>query len=199
VENAHLKKFTKTEKRQKQKKEQIQLQSQTQTTMSAILNEEILVEAAPVQETYKEYYPLLSPHSYAAIVEDKKDEVKYSLLEPTLTPEDKTRVNEIKEILWDELSISSKEFKNKKESEEFLKEKIDEKVSKYKIEVDPITLEKYQYYITRDFLNFGKIDGLMRDENIEDISCDGIQIPVFVWHRKYESIPSNLIFRTAEV
>ncbi len=72
------------------------------------------------------------------------------------------------------------------------------KSKKYKIEVNINVLDKYQYYITRDFLNFGKIDGLMRDDNIEDISCDGTGIPMFVWHRKYESIPSNIIFETAE-
>ena len=38
----------------------------------------------------------------------------------------------------------------------------------------------------------------MRDDNIEDASCDGIGSPVFVWHRKYESIPSNINFATAE-
>jgi flagellar protein FlaI len=29
---------------------------------------------------------------------------------------------------------------------------------------------------------------------IEDISCDGPKIPVYVWHRRYESIPTNLLF-----
>jgi flagellar protein FlaI len=198
VENAHLKKFRKTGKKQKQNKKQIQLQAQTQANTSINPNENMLFEPAEALETFKEYYPLLIPHSYAAIVETGKNEVKYSVLEPTLTPEDKAWVNEIKDILWDELLISSKEFKNKKESEEFLKEKIEETTRKYKIQVDPITLVKYQYYITRDFLNFGKIDGLMRDENIEDISCDGTGIPIFVWHRKYESIPSNIIFQTPE-
>ncbi len=38
----------------------------------------------------------------------------------------------------------------------------------------------------------------MRDENIEDVSCDGINSPVFVWHRKYESIPSNIVFETPQ-
>ena len=38
----------------------------------------------------------------------------------------------------------------------------------------------------------------MRDENVEDVSCDGVGSPVFVWHRKYESIPSNLSFPTPE-
>ncbi len=34
----------------------------------------------------------------------------------------------------------------------------------------------------------------MRDPNIEDISCDGIKKPVYIWHRKYESIETNLVF-----
>lgn len=196
--DVHLKKFWKAGEKQKQNKEQIQLQAQTQANTSINPNEDMSFEPAEVLETFKEYYPLLIPHSYAAIVEDGKNEVKYSVLEPTLTPEDETWVNEIKDILWDELLVSSKEFNDKKESEEFLKAKIEETAKKYKIQVDPITLVKYQYYIIRDFLNFGKIDGLMRDDNIEDISCDGIDIPLFVWHRKYESIPSNIIFQTAE-
>lgn len=151
-----------------------------------------------VPETFKEHYPLLLPFSYAAIVEDEKNEVKYSLLEPTLTELDKQLLSELKNILWDELSINTKSFKNEQETEEFLKYKILETAIKYRINVDGNTLGKYQYYITRDFLGFGKIDGIMRDENIEDVSCDGTNSPVFVWHRKYESIPSNVTFETPQ-
>ena len=194
----HLKKFWKVWGKQKQNNEQIQFQVQSQTNTSIDAMEDMLVEPPEIPETFVEYYPLLDPHCYAAIVEDKKNELNYSVLEPTLTLEDEKWVNEIKDILWDELFVNSKEFKDKKESEEFLKTKVEETAKKYKIEVDINVLDKYQYYITRDFLNFGKIDGLMRDDNIEDISCDGTGIPVFVWHRKYESIPSNIIFQTAQ-
>jgi flagellar protein FlaI len=159
---------------------------------------DIPVETPIIQETYKEYYPLLVPYSHAAIVEDDKKDLSYTLLEPTLTPLDEELVNEIKNILWDELFINTKDFPTKEKAEEFLKMKVEETTKKYKIEVDPFTLGKYQYYITRDFLNFAKIDGLMRDENIEDISCDGVNIPVFVWHRKYESMPTNIVFQTPE-
>ena len=151
-----------------------------------------------VPETFKEHYPLLLPFSYAAIVENEKNEVKYSLLEPTLTKLDEQLLTELKNILWDELSINTKSFKNEEEAEEFLKYKILETAIKYRINVDGNTLGKYQYYITRDFLGFGKIDGIMRDENIEDVSCDGTNSPVFVWHRKYESIPSNVTFETPQ-
>ena len=147
-----------------------------------------------VQETFKEHYPLLIPFSYAAIVEDEKNEVKYSLLEPTLTETDEKMVTELKNILWDELSINTKAFKNDEESQDYLKLKILDTAIKYRLNVDANTLGKYQYYIARDFLGFGKIDGIMRDDNIEDVSCDGINSPVFVWHRKYESIPSNVTF-----
>jgi flagellar protein FlaI len=149
-------------------------------------------------ETFKEHYPLLAPYSYAAIVENEKRDLSYSLLEPTLTALDETKLKEIKEILWDELFISTKDFPTKDDAEKFLKQKVVETTTKYKMEIDYATLGKYQYYITRDFLNFAKIDGLMRDENIEDISCDGVGIPVFVWHRKYESIPTDMAFQTAE-
>ena len=150
--------------------------------------------ASEVPETFKEHYPLLVPFSYAAIVEDEKNEVKYSLLEPTLTALDEELLSEIKNILWDELSVNTKSFQNQEDASEFLKLKILETALKYRIDVDENTLGKYQYYIARDFLGFGKIDGIMRDENIEDVSCDGINSPVFVWHRKYESIPSNITF-----
>lgn len=176
------------------KNEKIVKQEET----SAELLEESLVEPPTIPETFLTYYPLQDPHSYAAIVEDKTNELKYSLIEPTLTKEDQKFIKEIKDILWDELKINSKDFEEQKDAKTFLNSKIKEKVIRYKIDIDFNTLNKYQYYITRDFLNFGKIDGLMRDENIEDISCDGTGIPVFVWHRHYESIPSNVVFENDE-
>jgi flagellar protein FlaI len=53
---------------------------------------------------------------------------------------------------------------------------------------------KILYYVKRDFLWYGKIDPLMRDQNIEDISCDGSRLPIFLYHRKYGSLKSNIQF-----
>jgi len=38
----------------------------------------------------------------------------------------------------------------------------------------------------------------MIDTQVEDISCDGVGVPFYIYHRKYGSIPSNLKFDTAE-
>lgn len=151
-----------------------------------------------LQPTFKEHYALYTPYSRAAIVEDVEGEFKYLLLEPTLTQEDTEWIQHLKGILWDELTINAKDLGDKVAREEFLKTQINNTVAKYKIEVDLNTLDKYQYYIIRDFLNFGQIDGFMRDEYIEDISCDGVNNPIYVWHRKYESIPTNVIYTSQE-
>lgn len=54
--------------------------------------------------------------------------------------------------------------------------------------------EKIFHYIIRDLAGYGDLDALMNDPNIEDLSCNGINRPIYVWHRKYESIPSNIKF-----
>jgi flagellar protein FlaI len=50
------------------------------------------------------------------------------------------------------------------------------------------------YHIFRDFLGYGRIDILMHDDGIEDISCDGPDTPIFIHHRKYEAIETNIFF-----
>jgi flagellar protein FlaI len=35
----------------------------------------------------------------------------------------------------------------------------------------------------------------MKDPLIEDISTDGVNIPLYIWHRVHESMPTNIIFK----
>jgi flagellar protein FlaI len=65
------------------------------------------------------------------------------------------------------------------------------------IDEDRETLTEYQiekllYLLRRDFIGFERIDGIKHDINIEDISCDGYNSPVFVYHSDYEQIITNV-------
>ena len=51
-----------------------------------------------------------------------------------------------------------------------------------------------EYYLYRDLIGFGAINIIMNDPWIEDLSVNGLNLPVYVWHRKYESIPTNFAF-----
>ncbi|HEY9753689.1 MAG TPA: type II/IV secretion system ATPase subunit [Oculatellaceae cyanobacterium] len=71
------------------------------------------------------------------------------------------------------------------------------KLMKYKKEEAQKYEEKWGrilYYLQRDFLGFGNIDVVMHDPMIEDLSVNGLGTPVYVWHRKFESMPTNLTF-----
>lgn len=57
------------------------------------------------------------------------------------------------------------------------------------------------YYLTRDVLGYWLVDPLVRDPEIEDISCDGLGKPVRVWHRTYSQsgwLETNVIFNDSE-
>ena len=60
-------------------------------------------------------------------------------------------------------------------------------------------LEKLFYFLKRDFLGFERIDGVKHDINVEDISCDGYESPVFVYHSEYEQIITNIHHGTEEL
>nr|WP_254841399.1 type II/IV secretion system ATPase subunit [Natronomonas marina] len=53
-------------------------------------------------------------------------------------------------------------------------------------------IEKLLYLLKRDFIGFERIDGIKHDINVEDISCDGYNSPVFVYHSDYEQIITNV-------
>jgi len=60
-------------------------------------------------------------------------------------------------------------------------------------------VEKLLYYLKRDFVGYERIDPIKYDINVEDISCDGYNSPVFVYHSEYEQIISNIHHGTDEL
>jgi flagellar protein FlaI len=59
-------------------------------------------------------------------------------------------------------------------------------------ELNDYQVEKLLYVLRRDFIGYERIDGVKHDVNVEDISCDGYNSPVFVYHSDYEQIISNV-------
>lgn len=60
-------------------------------------------------------------------------------------------------------------------------------------------LKKFLYYLKRDNLGYKQIDPIKNDINIEDISCNGYNSPVFVYHGEYEQIITNITHGESEL
>ena len=146
-----------------------------------------------------ERYPLYEPFVHVAIGQNPKTgEYKYFLDELQLDSLERTIYNRILDILLAEIEPPKKEVEDPRK---FFAEEAKKIVDKYRISLGwlpEVSWYKILYHAEKDLVGFGHIDALMRDPNIEDISCDGVKKPVYVWHRKYESIETNLTFDTDE-
>ena len=148
---------------------------------------------------FREVYSIVEPNVYAAVVRDPMTQkMRYEVIEPTLLQEEQKYLNEIKALLMEELDISIKDLETKEKATEYLKRKVSEVIRDYKLKIPVEAVEKLMYYIVRDYIGYSKIDPLMRDHMIEDVSCDGVNIPIYVWHREYESLPTNIVYKSAE-
>lgn len=152
----------------------------------------------PLPKGYKvvERYPLYEPFVHVAIAQNPTTgEFKYILDELKLDTLERNIYNRILEILLAEIRSPKEEIEDPREFFDTEAKKI---VTKYRISLGwlpDVSWSKILYHAERDLVGFGRIDPLMRDPNIEDISCDGVRKPVYVWHRKYENLESNLIFQ----
>jgi len=155
----------------------------------------------PVPRGFKvvDKYPLYEPFAHVAIVQNPKiGEYKYILDELQLDPLERSVYNRILEILLAEIESPKEEILDPRT---FFAEEAKKIVDKYRISLGwlpDVSWYKILYHAERDLVGFGRIDPLMRDPNIEDISCDGVNKSVYVWHRNYESIETNLEFENDE-
>lgn len=135
---------------------------------------------------------------HSGIIKDPTSVVglRYLVIQPRLSVRDKKNFAVIKKLLMMELSVALSDTRSKKDAEMILRKKITQLIKKYQLEIPTKNLSKITYYAIRDFVYLGKIEPLMRDHMIEEISCDGKGIPLYIWHREYESIPTNIMFTT---
>jgi flagellar protein FlaI len=144
-----------------------------------------------------ELYPVNEPYAYIRIIYDHAThEYTYQVLEPVLTQAEADLFSELKQGVFERLEINTKEI-NREEAETTLSGAVDGIVADYGISLSPVQREKILYRMFKDFLGDGLIDPIMHDKYIEDISCDGVNSPIFVYHASYESMKTTLRYHDA--
>ncbi len=141
-----------------------------------------------------DFYPVKEPFAFIKILKDPETlDQHYRVIEPILTEPEEKILRFIKETLVKLINVRLDEVESDS-VEGLLIKHIDQVLLDYEIKADSIFKKKLLYYVKREFLGYGRIDPVMRDPNIEDISCDGSGVPLFLFHRKYGSLKSNVQF-----
>jgi flagellar protein FlaI len=124
------------------------------------------------------------------------NEYLYEVIEPPLSEDEQNVVTVLKDNIVD--TIQRIDATGKVEKTKYLTKLADTLLADMGIRLNPVTRERVYYYVLRDFIGYGALQVAMVDPNVEDISCDGMGVPIFIYHRKYGSIHSNLVFDNHE-
>ena len=145
-----------------------------------------------------ERYWVNKPYAYVAILySDTQNDYLYHVVEPSLGDYEQAVRKDLEERLRDVLMYE--EINSEMDEEEILESKVKKIINDYGIEVDNDSMHKILYYLKRDYIYDGKIDPILRDPAIEDVSCDGDNVPIFVYHRDYRDLMSNVEFEKQEL
>jgi len=140
-------------------------------------------------------YSLIEPFAYADIKwNEKGEEFIYNLIEPELSEEEKKIYEKIVSGLMEILDVELSAVKRKEEALRYLEEQTRKVLDEYEIKISKESFLKILYFIQRNFVGLNEIEPLIQDPYIEDISCDGTGIPIYIVHRRYGSIKSNIFF-----
>lgn len=149
---------------------------------------------SPIQEyDIVEEYWVNPPFAHVTILyERERRRRKYHVTEPVLTEFEQHLRRTLVSVLRSELMYSDIDMHD--DPLTVFATELRAVVNEYAATANPGTVHKLLYYLVRDFLHYGKIDPLMRDDRIEDISCDAENIPVYVFHDSYRDLETNIVF-----
>jgi len=146
-------------------------------------------DGAPGEEVDR--YWLDPPYSFAVVTyDDENQEHRYNVAEPPLDGFRRDLLDRVVEDIRDPLLYRSSDPTD----ESVIRDELLGLLEQYGVEADAATYHTLAYYLLRDFRGYGKVHPLMQDPKVEDISCDGYDLPIFVYHDDYTDIETNVSF-----
>ncbi|MBI4154116.1 type II/IV secretion system ATPase subunit [Candidatus Woesearchaeota archaeon] len=135
--------------------------------------------------------PFVKIHIYWSA---KDNEILYDVEEPVLSDAEKAQLKLIEDGLTELINISFITTENERVVIEFLEKNVLLLLNELAITLPEETFLNFMYFIYRDFIGLGRLEPLMRDYFIEDVECNGYNYPIYIVHRKYRNLKTNITF-----
>jgi len=149
-----------------------------------------LVEERELNDGEKliEEYWVIDGVAKAQIIEDVENfRRRYYVIEPQISADEATLLTAIYDDVRQKFIYSKRD-----DVMDSLIKTVKNVLSDYSVSVSDELFLKILYYFIRDFLGLGIVEPILHDEKIEDVSCDGYGIPIFVYHMVYGNMATNI-------
>ncbi len=187
-EPEEIKEITKDEKEAKIDKEKIkeieeekdEPEEETETGEVEIEGEKELISSYGDVEIYR--------------VEDEQLPVyKIPVVKPR-GPEKKI-INTLKEAATRLITVSPQQFRSEEKRRQFYLKRIKEIIeSNPELGIPETKKDFYSEMVVREMIGYGVIDPLVKDKKLEEVMVIGPNIPVYVHHRDYDTMKTNVKF-----
>ena len=144
-------------------------------------------------------YVLIPPYVSVHIYWDKIiGELIYKIEEPILDENEKVLLQTIETNLNEMININVLVEKTQESMIEYTDKTSRLLIEELNLQISEESYKKIFYYLFRDFIGLNEIEPLMRDFFIEDIECNGVNTPVYIIHRVYRNIKTNIQFNSID-
>ena len=144
-------------------------------------------------------YALISPLAFVLIYWNEKTyELAYEIEEPVLNEQEMAYKEQIISAMRDMINFETIIEKNQETLLEYIDKRFKILTAELGIYLSYDSYKKIYYYLARDFVGFNEIEPLLKDYFVEDIECNGVDTPIYIIHRLYRNLKTNIIFKDAD-
>jgi len=154
-----------------------------------------LKDKTQVDVRYVVLAPYVSVHIYWNPVER---ELCYEVEEPILNQNQKDLLKKIGDALVEMININIIVDNTPEALVNYINKTARDLIDQLGLVVSEDDFYKIFYYLYRDFVGLNEIEPLMRDYFIEDVECNGANTPIYIVHRVYKNIKTNIIFKEVD-
>ena len=144
-------------------------------------------------------YSLTSPYANAHISWNQgSKELVYEVEEPFLDSYEKDVLDKLEKGMTELVNVNLVIERTPDKILDYIDKTARLLIKELNIKISMGSYEKLSYYLYRNFVGFNEVDSLLNDYFIEDIECNGVNTPIYIVHRIYRNIRTNVKFDDIE-
>lgn len=144
-------------------------------------------------------YPLLDPFAHAQIRWSESEKaLVYRVLEPRLKDEEKAKYEKILSAMIKLVDVQLSSIKDREKVSQYISEGMGKALKELGLRLTDKEKARIMYYLFRNFAGLNELEPLMHDTYIEDVGVDGMGVPVYIVHKKFGSLKTNIVFNDEE-
>ncbi|WP_371807525.1 CpaF family protein [Thermococcus sp. CX2] len=163
------------------------------STLQDILGASVRIE----ESAYAGRAKVLDAYGNVRILKVKGEAVPiYEIKLPKLSREEEELLRQVRERAITELQIDPTAFPDLEERRRVFMNAVRRMIREVAPHFSEGRIDILAEIIVQSMIGYGKLDPLVRDDNLEEIMVIGTNRPVYVWHRRFNMCKTNIVFPT---